>query len=183
MDKIIINYKEYKSTEIANSFDRILFTSMIPNQGEWILTDASSDTIYTTSPGGKNPFIYRTPPIQSMSTEIFVFPKVLTNQYSFVERVKKENQFTTTYLVHDNNKRTWNEYTLYNEDYVNSNPVNLFAWRTTNDQIGYWHKIDASQLLDALAKKELTGKLKDIASTLNEDSNPVIMLATDKIMK
>lgn len=183
IDKIIIDYKAHKSTEIANSFDRIIFSPIIPKQKEWILTDASSDTIYTTSLGGKTPFMYRTPSIQSMSTEIFVFPKVLTNRYAFVERVKKENQFTTTHLVHDNNKSTWSEYTLYNEDYVNSRPINLFAWRTKNDQIGYWHKLDASQLLDALAKEELTGKLKNIAATLNEDSNPVIMLATDKQIK
>jgi len=44
-------------------------------------------------------------------------------------------------------------------------------------EIESWQSIDAHQLVESLEKGELKdGKLKEIATKLDEDSNPVIML-------
>ncbi|GEM_PF-4940917 len=41
--------------------------------------------------------------------------------------------------------------------------------------------LEAEYLIDAYKKGELKNKLKEIASTLDEESNPVIMLVKYKI--
>ena len=47
---------------------------------------------------------------------------------------------------------------------------------TTNSEIAFWQKMEPHELIEAYAKGQLKGKLKDIAAELQEDSNPVIML-------
>jgi hypothetical protein len=41
-------------------------------------------------------------------------------------------------------------------------------------------KLEADELIEAYEKGQLKGKLKEIAAGLDEDSNPVIMLAKYK---
>ena len=45
-----------------------------------------------------------------------------------------------------------------------------------NHEIASWYSLEAYQLVESYNKGELKGILKEIASKLNEDSNPVIML-------
>ena len=64
---------------------------IVPYGDRWLLTEPSCDTVYTYSPAdGLKPFIVRTPSIQSMSPEIFLFPGVVTDRYCFMQTVKKE---------------------------------------------------------------------------------------------
>ena len=49
-----------------------------------------------------------------------------------------------------------------------------------NDEIAFMEKIEAFELVEAYEKGQLKGKLKDIAAELDEESNPVIMLAKYK---
>ena len=52
--------------------------------------DHSSDTIYRVFTDKRVvPFIARTPSIQSMGTEIFLYPSVLTDRYYFYADSKK----------------------------------------------------------------------------------------------
>jgi len=52
--------------------------------------------------------------------------------------------------------------------------------RPVNHEIESWQALDANQLIESYNNGELKGKLKKIAATLNEDSNPVIMLIKHK---
>ena len=64
---------------------------IVPYEDRWLLTEPSCDTVYTySSAEGLKPFIVRTPSIQSMSPEIFLFPGVVTDRYCFMQTVKKE---------------------------------------------------------------------------------------------
>jgi len=50
-----------------------------------------------------------------------------------------------------------------------------------NKEIAYSQKIEAYELIESTEKGELKdGKLKEIAAKLNEEDNPVIMLAKHK---
>ncbi|MDR2118161.1 MAG: 6-bladed beta-propeller, partial [Tannerellaceae bacterium] len=44
----------------------------------------------------------------------------------------------------------------------------------------FWQSLEAPDLTEALEQGRLKGRLKEIASTLNEESNPVILPAKQK---
>ena len=68
---LIINKEQTKSARPRNE-------EFVPFHDSWILMDHSSDTIYRVFTDKRVvPFIARTPSIQSMETEIFLYPSVL----------------------------------------------------------------------------------------------------------
>ena len=77
------------------------------------------------------------------------------------------------------------EYVVYNADFSTKKQLS-FAFESVsmdflNNEIAYYTRIEAYELVDAYKNGELKdGKLKEIAATLNEDSNPVIMVAKHK---
>jgi hypothetical protein len=69
---------------------------------------------------------------------------------------------------------------MYNDDYSSKKTVNMSV-RTRNKEIAFWQKIEAYQLVESYKKGEIkNGKLKEIASKLDEEDNPVIMLVKHK---
>lgn len=167
---------------------------LTPYRDRWILTEPSSDTIYNYSADhGMKPFIVRTPSVQSMSPEVFLFPGVITDRYYFMQTVKKEYDETEprsnlleTELVYDRQEKKIFEYVVYNEDFTNKRPIKnlvdeiLILTVINSNEIAFSEKIEAYELVEAYEKGQLKGKLKDIAAGLNEESNPVIMVAKYK---
>lgn len=183
VNEIEIHYQEKKSTTFVdeNNFSLYPYSPIIPTEFSWILTDASSDTVFSFSSKQRmEPLIVRTPLIQTMIPEIFLFPKMITDRYYFMERVKKENGFSRTDWVYDQKEKTIYKYTLCNADYINKQQINTTLWETKNNKVGYWQKINADDLVKAYKQGELQGKLKKVATNLVEDSNPVIMLVKSK---
>jgi hypothetical protein len=198
-EEIQLPYKERKRTtvEFRNEAGHVsdswapLNEELIPCGDSWILVEPSSDTIYSYSPNHAiKPFIVRTPSIQSMEPEIFLFPGVLTNRYYFMQTVKREYDFTTrtdfprTDLMYDRLEKKMYECIVYNDDFTVRTPVNLVfelaVLTLVNKDITLIQKLEAPALIEAYEKGELKGRLKEIAATLNEESNPVIMLAKHK---
>jgi hypothetical protein len=115
-----------------------------------------------------------------MDPEIFLFPKILTDRYYFMETAKKEERnFLKTDLMYDRQEEKIYEYSLYNDDYSNKQRI-VMNWETKNDGIIYWQKIETFQLVEAYEKGELKGRLKVIAAELGAEDNPVIMLVKHK---
>jgi hypothetical protein len=159
---------------------------VIPGDNSWILTEPSSDTIYRYQPDGSmKPLIARTPPIQSMSTDIFLFPGTQTGRYCFMEAVKKAEPaqgwkgFPETKLVYDRQDNGIYEYVVTNGDYSVRMFVNMVQ-KPVNSEIAFQQKIEADELFEAAEKGHLKGRLKEIAEGLAEESNPVIMLVKHK---
>jgi len=154
---------------------------IIPYHDNWILTEPSSDTIFRIlSDYNLIPFIVRTPAIQSMDPEIFLFPKILTDCFYFLETAKKEERnFQKTDLLYDRQENKIYEYAVYNDDYSTKQRMSM-TWKTKNDGIIYWQKIESFQLVESYKKGELKGKLKEIAAGLDAEDNPVIMLVKHK---
>ncbi|MDR1114955.1 MAG: 6-bladed beta-propeller [Tannerella sp.] len=158
----------------------------IPSFNSWILVEPSSDTLYSYSPDHRmTPFIARTPPVQSMDPEVFLFPNMITDRYYFIETVKKvydfgkRQGFPSTDLMYDRQEKAIFKYTVYNDDYSDKRPVYMKS-QPVNDEIATWQRIDAHRLVEANDKGELKGRLKEIAAELDEESNPVIMLVKHK---
>lgn len=167
---------------------------IIPYQDRWLLADPSADTIYSYSTTRELiPFIVRTPSIQSMNPEIFLFPGVITDQYCFLQAIKKEydennpsGNLKRFDWVYDKKEKQTFEYTVYNSDFIDPRPIKNLTFETraltviNNNGIAFAERIEASELSEAYRAGKLKGKLKEIAAHLDEESNPVIMLAKYK---
>ena len=189
--EIKIPYKDKKTTNVfvRNNANDIMYAftletdyKIIPNQGNFILFEPSSDTLYMYSSNlSMAPLIVRTPSIQSMHPEVFLFPGIITDRYYFMEILKKEEKydrqkgFPYFNLIYDKQEKAIFEYTVFNNDYSNKREQNM-KLRPLNEEIAF-QKLEAIELVEAYKEEHLKdGKLKEIAATLNEESNPVIML-------
>lgn len=159
---------------------------LIPHFDNWVLFEASSDTLFSFLPDCSiKPFIVRTPSIQSMNPEIFLFLSVITDRYYFMEIVEKKYDFGTqdgyprTNIMYDKQEKATFKYTVYNGDYSNKKQVYMNSI-PVNSEIATRHILPANELVEAYEKGQLKGRLKEIAAELNEESNPVIMLVKHK---
>lgn len=163
------------------------YNTILPFNGGKILLDVFSDTIYTFMPNKTlRPFIVRTPSVKSMDPEVVLILRLLSDRYYFMETVKNEfnfesnTGFSKTYLMYDNQERSLFRYTVYNGDFTIKKEMYMSLLRPANDKNESWQRLDAPQLVEAFQVGALKGRLKEIASTLNEESNPVIMLIKPK---
>ena len=156
-----------------------------PFQDGWLLTEPSADTIYYYKPDRSlKPFIMRTPSVQTMSPEVFLFPGVLTDDYYFMQSVTKEYDFDknegmpSTPLVYDVAEQKIYKYTVHNADYEDREE-NL-SKQNVNNKIAFYQALPADELIEALEDGKLKGKLSDIAAHLDIEDNPVVMIVKPK---
>ena len=159
---------------------------LIPYSGNWELVEPSADTVFTLSPDlDLKPFVARIPSVQSLNPEIFLFMSILTDRYYFMRAMKKELDFKTfrgfpgTDLFYDKQEKTLSQFTMYNGDYSNKRSIS-FLFKPRNSEIAISQSLQAPDLVEAYEKGELKGKLKEVAAGLDEEANPVIMLAKYK---
>jgi len=194
--EIQIPYKKKINTGVAGA-PYFLFINYAPISyyfGNWILVCPSSDTIYKYQPDyTMTPLVARTPSIQSTKPQIFLFMRIITDRYYFMEKIIKVYDPATKNtpskdLLYDRKKKSIFEYKVYNNDYAEKNLVSLKAStllaisipRPENDEIATWQVLEADQLVEDFEKGKLKGKLKEIAAGLKEEDNPVIMLVKHK---
>jgi hypothetical protein len=161
--------------------------AIIPCNDNWLLSDLSSDTMYTFLPDySLRPFLVRTPPVQSMNPEVFLILRFFSDRYYFMEAIKNEYNFNTrhgfprTYFMYDKEEKAFGGYAVYNGDYMIKKEIYMNALRPVNHENESWQPLEAYQLVESYKKGELKGKLKEIASKLDEEDNPVIMLVKHK---
>ncbi len=163
------------------------YSTLIPHNDNWILSELSSDTVYTFLPDQSlRPFLVRSPSIQTMNPEEFLIFRLISDRYYFMETIKNAWDFSEgkgfprTFLMYDTQEKDFFKYNVYNGDYSVKKEVYMNAFRIANSENELWCPLEASELVESYKKGRLKGKLKDIAATLNEESNPVIMLIKQK---
>ena len=161
-------------------------TAMANFNNNWILVENSSDTVYTFSPDySLSPFLVRTPAIQSMNPGVFFMLCFFTDRYYFFNTVtnvydwNKREGFPETNIMYDNQGKNFFEYTVYNGDYSTKKEIHMNRFRGYHEN-QYWQSFEAYQLVEDYKKGILNGKLKEIATNLDEDDNRVIMLVKHK---
>lgn len=185
--EIDIPYKEYITSAIfkGNMVMPIRNRTLVPHPGNsWMLMESSSDIIYKLSSDySTTPLVERTPSIQSMSPGVFLYPAVFTDRYCFMQTVKAEwdwvrnSGHTRVNLVYDKEEKAIFECVVYNADFTNEQPVIMTSEVTVgNNEIAFVQILESHKLREAYEEGKLKGKLKEIAATLDEESNPVIML-------
>ena len=127
-----------------------------------------------------------------MSPEVYLYPGVITDRYYFLQTVEKEYNvkkrtgFSTRELLYDKEEKAIYEYVVYNNDFTDERPVYLVhqvpirATILNNEDIAYVTHLNAYDLLEAYENNKLRGSLKETAANLNEEDNPVIMIAKYK---
>lgn len=196
--EIPIPYDKVKTSLILKQVDgkkrdwSIYNKRMIPYKDSWLLNEISADTIYRYSPdAGLIPFIVRKPSVQTMSPEIFLFPSVMTDRYYFMQTAKKDFDFKMdsdverTDLMYDKEANKIFRVTIYNADYTEKVPVKImfemFMLSFINkDGVAFSRVLPAFELAEAYKNGKLRGHLKKIAAKLDEEDNPVIMIAKYK---
>ncbi|MDR1403774.1 MAG: 6-bladed beta-propeller [Tannerellaceae bacterium] len=165
---------------------------LLPYLDDLVIVEESSDTVYLYSPDhAMTPLMVRTPPIGLMEQEVFLFPSVLTDRYYFMETSKKEfdletsDGFPGTSLVFDRQEGAIFESVLYNDDFSDKTPFvfgfgRLVTIPFNREDLAFIQKLESFELVEALREGKLKGALKEIASGLDEESNPVIMLVKPK---
>ena len=157
------------------------------SHGKCTLIETSADTLYNYAPDGTlSPFIVRTPSAQTMTPEVFLYMGIYTDRYYFMEAVKnvfnfeKGNGFFADVLMYDKEEKAIYQVTVCNGDYAEKRPVAMTA-KPINRDVENVTSLNASQLVEIYKKGQLKdGKLKEIASRLDEEDNPVIMLIKQK---
>ena len=198
MKEIEIPYKQRKVASIPSTvvngelIARSVFIrqkKLTPYHNSWVLFEPSSDTIYRYLPDHRLiPFIARTPSIQSMDPEIFLLPGLLTDRYYFMQFVVKKNDngvFPMTDMAYDKQENTLFEVAVLNDDFTDKRPVHMWHEETVSvlidgEDIIYAEKLEALELVEAYKNGQLKGKLKEIAAGMDEEDNPVIMVARNK---
>ena len=162
----------------------------------FFLNPMSLDTIYkTNAKGSPEPFMVRSPSALSMSIPIYLFALGETNRYVFLlSRAKiydpydESKQFPSKNLIYDKLEKVLYTCIFHNEDMPVLKitiPDVFFPDGYVYAQIDcssefFLRMIPADQLVEQFSKNKLKGELQEIASTLQEDDNPVIMLVKMK---
>lgn len=149
----------------------------------YFLNELSSDTIYKYSYSENlTPFIARTPEVGTMDAPSFLQCGIETTQYVFLTRVAvnendEQNMFPEDNLVYDKETGEIHEYEIVNKDYPKEKVV-LNSHLVNGDmEPGYGiSRFYAFELLEAYNRGELNGKLKEIAASLEEEDNDVLVL-------
>ena len=149
------------------------YRSIIPcHNGSWILSEASSDTIYTfLQDYSLRPFVVRTPPVQSLDPGVFLNLRLLSDRFLFMETIKdiydfnKDEGFPKTFMMYDKQEKAIFNYAVYNEDFSIPKEIYMVATRPVNHEIESWYPLEAHRLVESYNKGELKGELKEITSS------------------
>lgn len=162
------------------------FSLITPSFEDWLVTRASSDTVYSFLQDGRmKPFIVRTPSVHSMMPKIFLFPCLITNRYYFMYTLKKEVDFETfkgflrTNLVYDEQENAIFQCKVYNDDVLSKKEV-VFNMNSVSKEVANCQVLEAGSLVELYGENKLKGELREIAAKLDEDSNPVLMFVKHK---
>ena len=152
------------------------------------MADFSSDTVFIIRPDKAEiePFFVRTPPWTQMSSPLYVYPIFEGGPYIFMEyQITKEEagrkRLEFARLVYDRSDGETYTPVVVNGDYEGwTHPLSAYFEQRTIKFGVNTVTLPTIALIDALEEGKLHGKLKEVASTLKEDDNPVLMVMTFK---
>jgi predicted small lipoprotein YifL len=153
----------------------------------YLLSEPGIDTLYrlNKTSGELTPFMTRTPSFASMEYPIGVFLKGEFGDYIFFETAERRYvpgqrpDEGETKLFYDKRTDEFYEGTLVNGDYVDQTEV---VWHeTAGIPAGrFVVALQPYELLELHEQGKLRGRLAEIAPTLKEEDNPVMMIVTFK---
>ena len=158
--------------------------TIMPLHNDVLIIQNSSDTIYRfTAKGHKTvPFLVKIP---SSNPERLITIGTVTSRYCFFQTTDKTfnpktgRGFPFRELVYDTLTNEIFLSVVLNADYTSKQQVDMVRL-AQNGKISCVQVLQPHKLIEAYEKGELKGKLKEIASQLNDDSNPVIIVMKER---
>jgi hypothetical protein len=159
----------------------------LQEDGGFLLTDLSTDTIYHLSTDlVLTPRFLRTPSVpyreltitsDDDNAPLFLGFGISTHSYQFMGIITYMTYFETP-LLYDKKENKIYQPRIYNDDYRSKKFISLEYYSNYDSSEGAMTVIPLSvaELMEAYEKGELKGELKEVASKLNEDDNPVLMV-------
>ena len=165
-----------KTPEGSVSIGRPIFPILKYGQF-FLLTDVASNSVYLLSQKGDiSPFMTRSPAIESMNPPKFIIPNLITDKYFHMWNFLKEWNWNTNEgfpgfnLLYDRDERKIYEFAAMAFHDLNFTiQRDCFLEKNT-----YAATIEAPELIEKKAK--LPAYLKELASNLEDDDNPVLMI-------
>lgn len=160
-------------------------TTFVKDSNGYILTSYASDTTWLlTTEKILVPIGVRTPSALTMEEPIFLLPVKNTPRYYFTYTQKKAVGYPEVmYMVDKAENRIYSlESELKNKDCVGQK-VSFYGMFITQANLQSniaVQTMSASFLIDSYEDGRLSGRLKEIASNLKEDDNPVLMIIAFK---
>jgi len=156
------------------------YNEAIGTKDEIIFNEISADTIFKLTVDEKlEPLVIRTPSLSEQDPPEFLLLMAQTKLFTFFKSVKNEfdpisdNGFPTKEFLYDRENDKTYSLNLQNNDYEDENGFEIESPVGPGISV---KRLDAYKLVEAYQKDKLKGKLKEIASTLNENDNPVLMI-------
>ncbi len=154
----------------------------------YMISEPGIDTIYNwnRATGELLPVMTRTPSFSSMEHPVGLFYWQQSRDYIFLETyerrydLEKREGFSSVQLVYDKRSGEFFEGKILNTDFVDPREITFGTYDAGNPPGQIVIGIQAFELVDLHAEGKLTGRLSEIAATLKEDDNPVMMIATFK---
>lgn len=149
---------------------------LIQNNPDILITDFADDTLYFIKNGKLLPTMIKKPSTHKMNPPMLVGVSFFTNRYVFIDAVEKkaEGKLNQNSMVYDKQTSDFYQLNLLNKDDSNKCHINLIGTGLIHNTS--YCLIYPDYLLQAQSANKLKGKLKEIASKLIEDDNPVLML-------
>ncbi|MDH6342628.1 hypothetical protein M2480_002758 [Parabacteroides sp. PFB2-12] len=156
---------------------------IIPAYPDLALNEISNDTLFAFSPSqALRPICVQTPSRETMNPVVFLYLAKESKDYLFFHT--RENTFdldkmvggNSRFLAYDKREKSFYEAELTDENQIGKGyALNSQSEVPLNQFVQVLNTID---LIEAYEKGELKGELKEIASQLDEEDNPVLMIVT-----
>lgn len=163
----------------------LTYFPLLQNGDEYWITELSSDTIYSLVNRQLIPIAVQTPSIHSTNPPLDIFPYGFTDYFFSFDvaplTLDEENHRKPKHsksLVWNRLANKLERWELYNSDFMSSDysfPIPVFNYGGLMKNCGMVF-YGPEGLINNYEKGLLKGRLKEIASTLKEDDNKVIML-------
>ena len=182
-DEVPLPYETIKSTVVTNGEVTAAFSveAIVPYQDDFLICEASTDTIYRYTRQHKLiPFMAMEP---TENPEQVLAMGASTRRYQFFTAFRKElimpqMMIPSTPFVYDKEEHRPYEVTVYNADFKSPLEVRLNEMNA-NSATAYT-AINADKIVEAYEEGKLQGPLLDIAASIDEEDNPVLMFMKEK---
>ena len=182
-DEVPLPYETIKSTVVTNGEVTAAFSveAIVPYQDDFLICEASTDTIYRYTRQHKLiPFMAMEP---TENPEQVLAMGASTRRYQFMTIFRKEllmpeMKIPSKGLVYDKVERQLYDMSVYNDDF--KDPKSVGINETTGNSKSYYATINADKIAEAYEEGKLQGSLLDIAASIDEEDNPVLMFMKEK---
>ncbi len=154
----------------------------------YMISEPGIDTMwrFDKATGEMTPVMAQTPSFHSMEYPIGMFYWAESSDYIFLQTFERKFDFDTNEgfknvsLIYDKHSGEFFEGKILNTDYADSPPVQQYHPSPGVPAGTFVFPIQPYQLLDLHEAGKLRGRLAELAPTLKEEDNPVMMIVTFK---